>query len=53
MTAMPGIFFSMAGAGSVHASSAAMMFFGNWIFYSIMIALLLVLNRRLRGRRTK
>ena len=51
LLAMPGIFFSMAVANNAHAFSLVLVFVGNWIFYSAVVGLLLVIARKVRAHR--
>jgi len=48
--AFPGIVFSMAVANNVHAFSAWLVFIGNVLFYTLVIAFFILIFRKLRAR---
>jgi len=49
--ALPGIFLSSSLTNNVHPIGLAVVFMGNWIFYSAVIGLVLWMARKVQARR--
>jgi hypothetical protein len=51
LLALPGIFFSSSLTNNVHPIGLMLVFVGNWIFYSAVVGLFLLIARKVRADR--
>jgi hypothetical protein len=51
LLALPGMFFSRSLTNNVHPIGLALVFMGNWIFYSAVVGLVLAIARKVRAHR--